>query len=83
MAKSRGAGPTPKVGKLTGKSRGGKSNIKGIHGAAGTGTTDPSQSGNADLVQQRNAAAAQGKMQQKQMKASKSAGLRVGRGRKR
>lgn len=81
----RGSGPKPSVGKLLGKSRGGATNIKGAPGAKTSGTTDPSQSGASDVVQQRTAQATQGVMYKKEMAKSKSTGIKVGRagGRKR
>lgn len=77
MAKTKGAGPTPSVGKLTGKSAKGRQGgaIKGSRGAIGTAPTDPSQAGNPDVVADRKNQAMQGTMLHKQLAKNKSTGL--------
>jgi hypothetical protein len=82
--KSVGAGPkVPGRAKMGSGSKGRQGgNVKGAGLAPPTvNMLDPSQSGNADVVQQRAAATQTGKMQQRQLKKNKSAGLgkRIGR----
>jgi hypothetical protein len=82
MAKARGAGPRPSVGKLTGKSG------KGVTGG-GKGTarmsaafpanvvpTKPAESGDKDVVFERKAQAMQGTMLHKQLRKNKSTGMK-------
>lgn len=81
MARTRGAGPTPKVGKLTGKRVKGRQggNIKGAAGNKAVVPTAPALSGNADVVADRTNQTMQGTLQQKQLKKNKSAGLKARR----
>lgn len=72
------------MGKLFGASARGRSTSMGKGGGGGTppgvNMLDPSQSGNPDVVQARNAQVTQGAMEQKQLKKNKSKGLTARRG---
>lgn len=82
MAKTRGAGPTPRVGRLLGSGSKGRSNnrnFKGGRQAPGSvNMLNPSQSGDPDVVQQRAAQATKGVMQMRQLRKNKSKGLGTG-----
>lgn len=80
MAKGHPTGK-PSVGKMLGSGSGGRQggNVKGSRSTPTSALTDPSEVGSADVVALRKNVAAQGAMQQKQLKKNKSAGISVGK----